>query len=188
MSFHLYNRHAQAHVGKRFPGATVLDLTSRGPDPWVRFSPFYPHGGIPVPFTPGRTAASVEGVWQALKVFATQDIDPSKLDVTTMKGLKRTVQRLGACLGHRDGLEGTRLLSYAEARRQIYLPTYRHVLDHHLGAELAELRRLGAAGQVVLLDYETNPDPDDLSRPLSHVGLVIHMLEGTWPEGHVHST
>lgn len=182
MSLHLYNRHALAHVGKRFPGATVLDLTSRGPDPWVRFSPFYPHGQVPVPFTPGRLAMSVEGVWQALKVFAGEDVDPSKLDITAMKGLKRTVRRLGACLGHREGLGGERLLGYGEARRRIYLPTYRWVLDHHLGRELDELRRLDALGPVVLLDYETNPDPDDLSRPLSHVGLVIHLLLGTWPE------
>ena len=40
----------------------VHDLTSRGPEPWVRLSPFFPHGGIPVPFTPGRTAMSVEGI------------------------------------------------------------------------------------------------------------------------------
>ena len=25
----------------------VHDLTSRGPEPWVRLSPFFPHGGIP---------------------------------------------------------------------------------------------------------------------------------------------
>jgi hypothetical protein len=177
VTFHLYSRKALAHVGRRFPGATVLDLTSRGPDPWVRFSPFYPHGGVPVPFTPGRTAMSVEGVWQALKVFEREDIDPSKLDITAMKGLKRTVRRLGACLGHREGLGGARLLDYREARRQIYLPTYRWVLDHRLGRELDELRRLGALGPVVLLDYETNADPDDLSRPLSHVALVIRALD-----------
>ena len=29
--------------------AVVLDVTSRGPEPWVRFSPFYPHGGITMP-------------------------------------------------------------------------------------------------------------------------------------------
>ncbi|TDD65424.1 hypothetical protein E1298_41375, partial [Actinomadura rubrisoli] len=28
-------------------GALVLDVTSRGDEPWVRFSPFYPHGGYP---------------------------------------------------------------------------------------------------------------------------------------------
>jgi hypothetical protein len=179
MTYHLYNRHGLAKVDKKFPGLPVLDLTSRGPEPWVRFSPFYPHGEIPVPFTPDREAMSVEGVWQALKVFETADTDPSKLDVATMKGLKRTVQRLGRCLGHREGLHGERLLSYRDARRLIYLPTYRWVLEHRLAAEL---ERLAAMKDVVLLDYETNPDPDDLSRPLSHVGLVIRWLEGTWPE------
>lgn len=185
MAVHLHSRHALAGVGRRHPGAVVLDLTSRGPEPWVRFSPFYPHGGIPIPFTPGRTAMSVEGVWQALKVFAGEDVDPSKLDITTMKGIKRTVRRLGACLGHRAGLGGEALLSYRDARRRIYLPTYRWVLDRRLGAELAELRRLMAAGDLVLLDYETNADPDDLARPLSHAGLVRHMLLGTWPDEHM---
>ena len=47
----------------------ILDLTSKAAEPWVRFSPFYPHGDIPVPFSAGRTAQSVEGIWQGLKVF-----------------------------------------------------------------------------------------------------------------------
>jgi len=183
MKLHLYNRHAIAKVGVRHPGATVLDLTSRGPDPWVRFSPFYPHGGVPIPFTEGLTGMSVEGIWQGLKVFETADVDPSKFTIATMKGLKRTVQRLGRCLGHRAGPQGERLLGYREARRAIYLPTYRWVLHHRLQTELAELRRLAGLGELVLLDYETNADPDDLSRPLSHVGLVIHHLRGTWPSG-----
>ena len=34
------------------PGATLLDVTSRSDEPWVRFSPFYPHGGIPIPGSP----------------------------------------------------------------------------------------------------------------------------------------
>ena len=54
-------------IARAWPGALVLDVTSRGEEPWVRFSPLYPHGGIPVPFTPGVTAMSVEGIWQALK-------------------------------------------------------------------------------------------------------------------------
>src|SRR5262245_22655287 len=58
----------------------IHDVTSRGPEPWVRFSPFFPHGGIPVPFTAGRTAMSVEGIWQGLKVFASADVDESKFD------------------------------------------------------------------------------------------------------------
>lgn len=34
---------------------------------------------------------------------------------------------------------------------------------------------------IVLLDYETNADIDDLSRPLSHASLIKQYLEGTWP-------
>jgi hypothetical protein len=98
-----------------------------------------------------------------------------------MRGLKRSTRQLGAVLGHRAGIEGDRLLTYAEARRQIYLPTYRWVLDHRLQEELAELRRLGAAQLVVLLDYETNGNIDDLTHPLSHASLILRYLEGSWP-------
>lgn len=181
MAISVMHRAAAARAAKRHPGAVVLDLTSRGPDPWVRFSPFFPHGDLPVPRSPGRTAASVEGVWQALKVFEHADVDESKLHITTMKGLKRTSPRLGRVLGHRDGLGGARLLPYIEARRALYLPTYRLVLEQRLQPEVAELRRLAAAGDVVLLDFEVNTDVDDPSRPLSHAGLVMHYMNGTWP-------
>jgi hypothetical protein len=166
---------------RRYGEATLIDVTSRGPLPWLRFSPFYPHGGIPLPFSPNQTGASVEGIWQGLKVFTRQDVDPSKLTNTTMRGLKRSTRQLGAVLGHRAGLGGHRLLTYAEARRQIYLPAYRWVLDHRLKEDLAELRRLGEEKLVVLLDYETNDDIDDLTRPLSHAWLIQRYLEESWP-------
>lgn len=35
---------------------------------------------------------------------------------------------------------------------------------------------------MVLLDYETNTDLDDLSRPLSHASLIVHSLRGTRPD------
>jgi hypothetical protein len=159
------------------PGASAVDVTSRGPQPWVRFSPFFPHGGIPVPFSPGQTAMSVEGIWQGLKVFEKADVDPATFQIATMKGIKRTVRTFGKVLGHRAGIAGERLLSYAEARRVIYVPTYRWVLQHKLAAEVAALRELGRGGRtVLLLDYETNCDVDDLSRPLSHASLVAELL------------
>ncbi len=175
------HRSSAESLQRRYADATVIDVTSRGPQPWIRFSPFYPHGGIPVPCSPEQTGASVEGIWQGLKVFARQDVDPSKLANTTMRGLKRSTRQLGAVLGHRAGVLGDRLLTYAEARRQIYLPSYRWVLDHRLQDELGELWRLGAAQLVVLLDYETNGDSDDLTRPLSHASLILRYLEDSWP-------
>lgn len=134
-----------------------------------------------MPFTPGRTSASVEGIWQALKVFGHEGVDPSKLAITTMKGLKRTERRLGKCLGHREGLHGARLLPYLEARRAIYLPSYRWALDQRLQRELDDLRRLGAERTVVFLDYETNAATGDPRSPLSHASLVKRYLEDAWP-------
>ena len=154
------------------PDVVAIDVTSRGPEPWVRFSPFYPHGGIPVPMSPGVVSESVEGVWQALKVFEKSDVDPSKLSVRTMKGLKRTVRRFGRVQGHRAGLQGTTLLDYRTARQEIYLPTYRWVLEHRVPDLVAELRALAGSTSVVLLDYTTNGDVDDLGTPLSHAALV----------------
>ena len=99
-------RRSAETLTKEFPGALIIDVTSRAAGPWVRLSPFYPHGGIPVPRSPGVTAQSVEGIWQALKVFATADVDPARLSGTRMAGIKRTVRKYGPVLGHRDGLYG----------------------------------------------------------------------------------
>ncbi|WP_439956774.1 DUF6939 family protein [Nocardia fusca] len=68
------------------PNAIVCGTFSRAPQPWERLSPFFPHGGIPVPYSGEVTDQSVEGIWQALEVFQGCDVDPSKLDSATMKG------------------------------------------------------------------------------------------------------
>lgn len=162
-------------------GALILDLTSKGDEPWVRFSPFYPHGGIPVPNAPGVFAQSVEGLWQGLKVFDREDIDRSSWEKTGMRGIKRGGLKRGKVLGHRFGPESAVLLGYREARYKIYLPAYRWVLEHRLVAEVSRLRLEWANRPLVLLDYETNNNPDDLPRPLSHASLVKAFLEGAWP-------
>ncbi|MGI8335793.1 DUF6939 family protein [Actinomadura scrupuli] len=79
MTMHVASRRrSPAAIATAHPGAVVIDVTSRAPEPWVRLSPFYPHGGIPVPFSPGAASQSVEGIWQALKVFEAADVDPAK--------------------------------------------------------------------------------------------------------------
>lgn len=178
----IQNRRASLErLEQKYPGAAIFDLTSRGAQPWVRFSPFYPHGNIPVPFSPGRVSASVEGIWQGLKVFESADVDPSRFSVTSMKNLKRSARTFGRVLGHRRGVNGEDLLTYTDARFQIYLPSYRWVLEHCLQDVLAQLREHAEKQTVLLLDYETNCDLHDLSRPLSHAGLVKRYLEGQWP-------
>ena len=61
----------------KYPDAMIIDVTSKAQDEFVKFSPFYPNGGIPVPFTDGLVAVCVEGIWQGLKVFETADVDRS---------------------------------------------------------------------------------------------------------------
>ena len=170
-----------AALAKRFPGAEVYDLTSKGPLPWAKFSPFWPHGGIPVPFSEHATAESVEGVWQGLKVFEHADVDTARLRNNTMEGIKRGGAKLGRVLGHRKGLRGTELLDYATARWEVYLPSYRWVLEHNLGDLVGALRQRAESAPLVLLDYETNGDVTDLTRPLSHASLVAAWIENRWP-------
>lgn len=186
MPIHVAGRlRSRASIEAARPGAMILDVTSRAEEPWVRLSPFYPHGGIPVPFSPGVTSQSVEGVWQALKVFAATGVDPAKLEITSMRGLKRTVRKHGAVLGHRRGMDGDELLSYEEARRSIYLPTYRWMLEHRAADLVGELRTLSRTRDVVLLDYTTNGDVADLAAPLSHAALVRLYVEDRWPADRV---
>ena len=167
------SRHTSAaKIEAKHPGAAIIDVTSRGPEPWVRFSPFFPLGELPIPFTPGRTGASVEGIWQGLKVFESADIDLPVMAKTTMRGLKRTLRRYGPCLGHRRGVDGEVLLGYIEARHAIYAPLYRFALEHRLQEEVQQLEAIARTQPVVLLDYETNCDIDDPRKPLSHAGLV----------------
>ena len=51
---------------RKYPDAILADVTSQAKDGLVKLSPFYPHGGIPVPFSPGYTATCVEAIWQFL--------------------------------------------------------------------------------------------------------------------------
>ena len=149
----------------------------------VKLSPFYPHGGIPVPFSEGFTATCVEAVWQGLKVFEGADVDTSLFLNDTMKNLKRTVRRFGRPLGHRKGVYGKELLGYVEARKQIYLPTYKWVLENKVPRIIERLREASKTKTIVLLDYETNCDVDDPRKPLSHAFLVKAFAEGIYPYG-----
>jgi hypothetical protein len=127
----------------------------------------------------------VEGIWQGLKVFELADVDRAKFAITNMKNIKRSTRSLGQVRGHRKGIEGETLLGYLDARLEIYLPSYRWVLEHALQGELTQLRQLAQEQIVILLDYETNCDLHDLHRPLSHAGLIKCYLEDQWPPSHL---
>lgn len=168
---------------KKYPNSIIADVTSQAEDGLVKLSPFYPHGNIPVPFSDGITASCVEAIWQGLKVFETCDVDTSLFTNTTMAGLKRTVRKYGKPLGHRKGVNGSVLLGYIEARHQIYLPAYKWVLENKVQNIIERLREASRTKTIVLLDYATNCDVDDPSKPLSHAFLVKAYVEELYPFG-----
>lgn len=166
---------------KKYPGAILADVTSGAKDGLVKLSPFYPHYGIPVPFSEGYTATCVEAIWQGLKVFESCDVDVEMFKNDTMKNIKRTVRRFGRPLGHRKGVNGTELLGYIEARKQIYIPTYRWVLENKVVDIIERLREASKTKTIVLLDYDTNADVENPKKPLSHASLVKAYVEGLYP-------
>lgn len=177
-------RKKPATILKKYPDAILADVTSGAKDGLVKLSPFYPHGGIPVPFSEGYTATCVEAIWQGLKVFEGADVDTSLFQNDTMKGLKRTVRRFGNPLGHRRGVNGTELLGYIEARKQIYIPTYRWVLENKVANIIERLKAANEEGKtIVLLDYDTNADVENAKKPLSHASLIKAYVEGIYPYG-----
>ena len=68
-------RKKQENILKKYPGAVIVDVTSKATDGLVKLSQFYPYVDIPVPFSQGYTATCVEAVWQGLKVFEDEDVD-----------------------------------------------------------------------------------------------------------------
>lgn len=172
-------------VKKDFPNADILDVTSSSEHRYAKIlSPFYPHGNIPIPNTPNLKATCVESVWQGLKVFRDADVDFKTFQNGTMRNLKRTVRKYGPPIGHRYGAYSNQILNYFEARMLIYLPTYKYVLDNVLEVHsIAEkIRERSRDHVVILLDYNTNTDIRDITKPISHAELLKMYVENNYPE------
>lgn len=172
---------------KKYPDAILADVTSGAKDGLRKLSPFYPHRGIPVPFSEGYTATCVEAIWQGLKVFEGADVDVELFKNDTMKNIKRTVKRFGKPLGHRKGVNGTELLGYIEARMLIYIPTYKWVLENKVANIIERLREASKTKTIVLLDYDTNAEVENAHKPLSHASLIKAYVEGIYPYGDTQS-
>lgn len=164
--------------------AIICDVTSQSQDKQlIRLSPFFPHGDIPVPFSDGLTASCVEAIWQGLKVFENCDVDISVFENTSMKNIKRTIRRYGRVLGHRKGVEGNEILDYKSARMQIYVPTYKWMLENisEVVSIITKIKERSLTHDIVFLDYNTNQDIYNEKQPLSHAALVKMYIEGNYP-------
>ena len=119
----------QVRTGSPPPGTLWLDVSSSGESPLDQLSPFFAHGGIPIPGMGAKRADSVEGIWQGLKVIR-GGIAPRFFEGGGQK-------RVGKPRGHQYG-DATRLLGLEEARRKIYIPAYEWMLDNCIDASIIE--------------------------------------------------
>ena len=114
-------------------------------------------------------------------MFEGCDVDIEMFQNDTMKNIKRTVRRFGKPLGHRKGVNGTELLGYIEARKQIYIPTYKWILENKVADIIERLKEASKTKTIVLLDYDTNADVENSKKPLSHASLIKAYAEGVYP-------
>ena len=75
---------------------------------------------------------------------------------------------------NREAMDEGAVVAWPERFNHDELSAVQHAMN-------LRLRDEAATRTVVLLDYETNGDVDDLSSPLSHAALVRCYLEGRWP-------
>lgn len=183
MKIYVVNKKSKLeNIKKKYPSAFILDITSTSEYGGLRMlSPFYPHMDIPIPGMPNGKATCVEAIWQGLKVFEHCGVDYATFQNATMKDIKRTVRKYGKPLGHKYG---DKLLTYEDARWMIYLPSYLYVLEniHSVRSILEKIREKLNECDIVFLDYNTNCNIVDYSKPLSHAGLVKLYLEGKYPQ------
>ena len=68
-------------------------------------------------------------------------------------------------------------MDYIDARKEIYVPAYNWMLEHHCWNLVLRIKEMCVEGVVVLLDYDTNTDIENASKPLSHASLIIKAVE-----------
>jgi hypothetical protein len=154
----------QARSGKPPEGTLWIDVSSSGEPPCDQLSPFYPHGGIPIPGMEPKTSDSVEGIWQGLKVIR------GKIEPRFFAGGGR--KRVGKPAGHQFG-DAKRLLDLVEARRKIYLPAYEWMLEHRIEAAVIEefIDRAFRGIPQLFYDREDNGSIGK-DQPLAHARLL----------------
>ena len=79
-------RRKRENILKKYPNAVIADVTSQATDGLVRLSPFYPHGGLPVPFSEGYTAMCICLTSSTSKARAPQLLLLGKLMMTNVGG------------------------------------------------------------------------------------------------------
>jgi hypothetical protein len=154
--------------------------------PYIKLSPSYPVSMVPVPFELGggalRHSETVEGMWQGLKLV-NGETDLGKFEMTNAWNLKRKTAGGARVEGYYFG-EGRGALTYAAARRQIYVPAYLSVLENQARDCVEQLRAEARRHKIALVDHYKH-DMHDLDEAthgaFSHACVLRSHLLGVDP-------
>jgi hypothetical protein len=149
--------------------ALFLDVSRYGSDGWNALSPFYDHGGIPVPGMVNRVSRTVEGIWQGLKRF------PEAAEDLGMLETGRPRKRRGRPVGH--VYDGEVLTGVVAARQRIYIPAFTWMVVNcpKAQAKFREMVALSRSHSVFLYDRESNGDPL-VDKPYAHAALLVKLV------------
>jgi len=147
--------------------ATVYDVSSYADHPFCTLSPFWPHGGIPVPGMIRTTSDSVEGIWQGLKLI------DGKIAPRYFSGQGH--KRGGKPRGHQFG---DKLLKIVEAREKIYRDSYEWMLDHKADPELIDrfLSQAFEGATQYFHDVSNNGNIGDPDEGWAHAAVLVQYL------------
>lgn len=139
----------------------VIDLIGNQYSSLSILSPYYLHGGIPIPYSLSVCGKSVFDVWETLRV-----ID---------NGAQKKVAKF------RKGVGVNEYWDLAGARRNILIPVYGWMLENKVFKHIQYLRRMSTTTDIVILDKSTNCEIDNTDMPLSISYLLKSYLEGHGP-------
>ncbi len=145
-------------IKREKPGAIIVDVTIDSNSEYRKLHPSFDWGNIPFPYEYGLvTATSVKAVWNTLKI---KENDNS--------GFRR------------DSYSNT-IYDYLEARKKLFIPTYRWMLEYNAAKIIKEMRRANQDKTLVLYGIEDNYKIENLDKPLSHAFLIKAYVEGLAP-------
>ncbi len=172
---------AAQHVPLSTKGA--IDVSQYGHPPYNQLSPFFRHGGIPVP---GRVSYlmleelrreylnesdlgeecfldTVESVWQSVKCVDRQ------VEETTLS------EHHGISSGRRFGF---RCLQCLSARAAIYVPCYLFTLQNRSASVVRTIATVAQQKGVLIGDAPVIADPFSVAESMSHARLLVDYING----------
>lgn len=144
----------------------IIDLTMMyQKNPFSILSPYYLHGGIPVPYTYNTYLNSVRDVWCALRTA--RGVNSSKTNPNDFK--------------FRKGLNANDYWTYKEARKKILIPLYCWMLEEKAFNMVNYLRSIFQSQPIIIADFTINSDIENTDEALSFAYLLKSYIEGSGP-------